>query len=589
MFECVPTPLLALCMVAITHCIAVQCNQSYFEPSVSSIKEIHATYGNRLSSCSSNDAAMECPPGLFCNNRTCKCAHYHYPYDIIKCDEEKGTSAILDCYCATFDEEKEVTLVGACIYNSENNNEVVDTVYTSLILNDTVCAIFNRTGALCGKCLPEHYPLAYSFDVNCIKCPHVGWNWGRYIMAAYIPLTLFCFLVFFFRINVVTSHLHPAVVFSQAVSISLVSRNVLLSMRTEPEHLSFLKVFISLHGIWNFDFFRPFYSDICLGISFLPTLALDYVIAVYPLLLMAITYLLVNLYDKNYKVIVILWKPFHAISSFFKRNWDIRSSLIDSFATFFLLSNIKFLSVTFDLLVPVPLYILHQSDYNQTWGLYSAGDMEYFGEEHLPYASLAISLLIVFVILPLIILSLYPFTFFQKLLNCIPVRWHILHTFMDSFNGCYKDGTEPGTRDCRWFAAVFFFARFICFIFYASSPTSVYLLFSAIFYMLLVLLIVNIQPFKPQKSHYSEINATFFAFLSIVMITICGLDNAAIKAQQFVLFFFLLACISGFIPLLYLLVLTFHWILSRGRVGVRLVSRIKAWRSAWLSFSWKWK
>ena len=53
--------------------------------------------------------------GLFCDNRTCKCAHYHYPYDIIKCDEEKGSSALLNYYFATFNDSKNVTRVGACI------------------------------------------------------------------------------------------------------------------------------------------------------------------------------------------------------------------------------------------------------------------------------------------------------------------------------------------------------------------------------------------------------------------------------------------------------------------------------------------
>ena len=164
------------------------------------------------------------------------------------------------------------------------------------------------------------------------------------------------------------------------------ARLEILSIRTQISDSEFLKIFLTLHGIWNLDFFRPFYSDICLGIGFLPTLALDYAIAVYPLLLMVVIYLLVKLYDENYRVIVFLWKPFKIIFSFFKRNWNIRSSLIDSFATFFLLSNIKFLSVTFDLLAPVPIYKLLQSGYNQTWGLYSVGDIEYFGKEHLPYA-----------------------------------------------------------------------------------------------------------------------------------------------------------------------------------------------------------
>ena len=105
---------------------------------------------------------IECPPGLFCNNRTCKCAHYHYPYGSIKCDEEKGTSAILDCYCATFDDSKNVTQVGACMYNCNNNKNGVDNVYNSLTRNDSItCSSLNRAGALCGRCLPEYYLLAY--------------------------------------------------------------------------------------------------------------------------------------------------------------------------------------------------------------------------------------------------------------------------------------------------------------------------------------------------------------------------------------------------------------------------------------------
>ena len=85
--------------------------------------------------------------------------------------------------------------------------------------------------------------------------------------------------------------------------------------------------------------------------------------------------------------------------------------------------------------------------------------MPYFGEQHLPYAILAISVLVIFVVLPGVLLLLYPLQCFQKFLNLFPVRWYVLYTFMDSILGCYKDGTQPGTRDCRWFASVFFFAR----------------------------------------------------------------------------------------------------------------------------------
>ena len=122
--------------------------------------------------------------------------------------------------------------------------------------------------------------------------------------------------------------------------------------------------------------------------------------------------------------------------------------------------------MSFDLLVPVRVYELHQDHYNYSLGLFYAADIEYFGSEHLPYGILAIIMCLFFVILPVATLALYPFGFFQRFLNLFPVRWCIfIHTFMDAFQGCYKDGTEPGTRDCRWFSSVYFF----CSLYYTHS------------------------------------------------------------------------------------------------------------------------
>ena len=544
---------------------------------------------NRSSFCYNDSYEEMCPPALFCKQGHCRCGRY--PHEIIKCDEKEGTSAVLDCYCATFDEGVNLTKVGACIYNCKNpmKTESTDSIYhllSSKKRNDSFCLSFNRAGQLCGRCLSQHYPLAYSFNLTCIKCPHVGWNWGRYIMAAYLPLSLFCFFVIFFQINAVTSHLHPVIWFSQSISIPLISRVVFLHLSSGPQYLITAKIIISMYGIWNFDFFRPFYSDICLGIGFLPTLALDYVIAVYPLFFMAITYILINLYDKNYSVIVAIWKPFRFIRSLFKKKFDVRTSTIDSCVTFFYLSSVKFLSVTYDLIVPIPVYELHQDGYNYTFGLYISGDIKYFGKEHLPYAILAMITSTVFVILPVTVLTLYPFAFFQKFLNCIPVRWHILHTFMDSFQGIYKDGTEPGTRDCRWFAGIFFLARVIGFMVYAFAHHIIFFFLATVGLLLLVLLIVNVQPFKAPVAHYSKINATFFSFSILLYITISGLEAASIiKEKQFVPVFFVLIFFAGISPLLYTLLIIVRWIYSHSKLGICLASKIKSRRRGYNSIN----
>ncbi len=143
-------------------------------------------------------------------------------------------------------------------------------------------------------------------------------------------------------------------------------------------------------------------------------------------------------------------KSLKRILEVFCRYLDIHTSVIDSFSTF-LLSYVKVLSMTGDLLVPTKVFKLGLK--TSTFGLFYSPTVVYFGEEHLPYAVLAIIIFACFVATPMITFALYPFQFFQKFLYLIPINWHFLHAFVDSFQGCYKDGTEPGTFDCHWFSA----------------------------------------------------------------------------------------------------------------------------------------
>ena len=553
--------------------------------------------------CSNDSHENLCPPGLFCTtpilaNHTqkqnkggeCVCGG-HYPQDIMLCDQAQVSSYVLDCFCATFSESRNLIQVGACFFNCGNltKEKFHDDVYHALdrnvsCLNDNMCGYFKREGTLCGRCQSNHYPLAYSFDLRCMKCQHVGWNWGRYIMAAYLPLTVFYLFVLFFKINAVSSHLHPVIFYSQFISIPAMSRIVLSAIHTKPVYLRVAKALLSFYGIWNLDFFKPYYTDICLRTSMLGTLALDYAIAVYPLFLMLITYFLIVLYDRNYKVVTTTWKPFRALFTLFRRNWDIRTSVIDVYATFFLLSNIKFLSVTFDLLVPTHVYDINPNNYSKTLVLYYSGDVKYFGEEHLPYAILALFMLMVFVIIPTVIFSLYPFAFFQKFLNVIPCRWHVLHTVMDAFQGCYKDGTEPGSRDCRWFTAIFLVFRPILFLIYTFTLSSAYFALSAIAILLLVLLIINIQPFKSQVARYMKINSTFLIFLAIFHMSLTGLDVAGIKVHRYIKTFYVITVLTGVIPLVYAFLMIFYWIFSRRRFGLKLAYKIKAWKGGYEHF-----
>ena len=431
-----------------------------------------------------------------------------------------------------------------------------------------------RTGALCGRCQDNHYPLAYSFSLVCVQCHHIHWNWARYIMAAYLPLTLFYLIVLFLKVNVVSGHLHHVVLFSQAMSVPALSRILFKSLQKQPAYFNMAKVLLSLYGIWNLDFFRPFYSDLCLGIGILPILALDYVIAVYPLLLMIVSYLLIVLYDRNYRVVSMLFRPFLALFSLFKKNWDIRTSVIDAFTSFFLLSNVKFLSVSFDLLVPTKVYHLHGDHYNSTLALYYAGDIEYFGKEHLPYGILAIVVSFIFLILPVAILALYQFGFFQKFLNLFPFRWYILRTFVDSFQGWYKDGTEPGTRDYRYFSIGYILFRYIFFLLYGITLDGTYFPLCGLLFLLFTLVLVLTQPYKRAVSHYIKTNRAFLILYAMFIMAIYGTNIANFKDYNF--FFYIVAFALSMFPLLCILVLMLHSVFSRWRFFLDLGHSIRS-------------
>ena len=115
-----------------------------------------------------------------------------------------------------------------------------------------------------------------------------------------------------------------------------------------------IAVLTSIAGIWNLDFFRLVYEPFCLhpNMTTLHVQVLEYAIAVYPLLLIVLTYMMVSLHDNNFKPVVWLWKPFRWLLKHIKQQWNVRTSLIDVFASFIFLSTSRLLTASFNVLVP---------------------------------------------------------------------------------------------------------------------------------------------------------------------------------------------------------------------------------------------
>ena len=142
--------------------------------------------------------------------------------------------------------------------------------------------------------------------------------------------------------------------------------------------------------------------------------------------------------------------------------------------------------------------------------LYYDGTVEYFGKDHvhLPYALLALAVLLVFTFLPILLLCVYPCRCFQMVLNRYHLSSQSLHTFMDTFQGGFKDGTN-GTRDCRYFAAVYLIVRMALYISLGISIVTFNITMINGVLLLFGVLLVMFQPYKKSLHNKIDISIVF--------------------------------------------------------------------------------
>jgi len=81
----------------------------------------------------------------------------------------------------------------------------------------------------------------------------------------------------------------------------------------------------------------------------------------------------------------------------------------------------------------------------------------------------SICIVLMFIAFPTVLLILYPTRIFRKCITCCGFRrWHALHTFMEAFQGQYKDGTN-GTRDFRIGSALYLILRIAVLLSYTNT------------------------------------------------------------------------------------------------------------------------
>ena len=512
----------------------------------------------------------ECPAWFIGNHTKCTCGQS--AGGIVHCNQSRLEIMLLVCNCMTHDEKQAKTFVGPCSYSCYHQGSLTMSSYSGYRhfynvlkkeIGKEICGPLNRQGMLCGQCKEGYVPPVYSYDLRCVKCSSGNNNWVKYTIAAFLPLTVFYFFIVAFRVSATAPSMNAFVQVSQAIATPALVRIIMFSLELHTEYTHpitswMIRSLLAIYGIWNLDFFRTIIppQSICLPVNTLEAIAIDYIAAIYPLVLICITYIFIELHDHNCRLIVLVWKPFHWCLARFRRQWNMKTSIVDAFATFFLLSYVKLLSISFDLLVPTRLYNINGTRVSTYQYLYYDATIEIFGKKHLYYAIVAIVVLVVFVGLPLLLLLLYPLRCFQRCLGFCRLNRQMLRIFIEVFQGSYKDGTN-GTRDCRYFAALYLVIRILLFIFYALTLSGYFYCLAALSLTTLAILVTLAQPHK--QTIHNKVDTVLILILAMWFYSLSAVDLAAYQDPKLMTPTLVIVVILILLPLLYVIGLILYW------------------------------
>ena len=454
-------------------------------------------------------------------------------HKFVHCDTENRIVLVDILMCITYENKLDMFVVGNCPFSSRMlstadgryvlPNEFSAAISPTNFNTDVMCRPTNRTGCNCGKCNNATAVAINSYFLRCVPREECHWsNWFLVLLADLGPVTVLFIIVVVFHIRFTSGYANTYIFFAQMVSMQInviqLERDWINVLANTSSADDIVIPLISVYSIWSLDLGRCIAPNLCSNHHFsnyLHPFLLQYVIAIYGLVLIITVYVLVELHARNVRLVVWLWRPFRMCFSRLQRQINAKTSLIDAFATFLLLSYSKFVFTSI-------IFLEYANLYNRTGNvvrsvLFYDGTVDYFGTRHLPLAVVAIIVVIIFVLLPFAMI-LYPLKCVQRCLTHCRLHRPALVAFMDAFQGCYKDGTN-GTRDLRFFSAVYWFVRVVVFTLYATfAHTDVYpklqlcLLFMC---SCLIVLIATLRPYK--RNIYNHFDVAMLAYFVLIV------------------------------------------------------------------------
>lgn len=513
-----------------------------------------------------------CPLWFFFNATTNHCECFTDPSvtDIVKCGKQEAWLRI--GYCMTYEEEKEI-FIAPCFYfqgNTDSYDITADKNYIRLPnisqLNDYLCGPMNREGRLCSECIEGFGPSINLLNSACSNCTGVWYGVPLYLFLELVPITVFYFIVLLFRVNFTSAPMLAFVFFSHIEVIAFIMYGSKFFYKSMLAY-NWLYVLTNFYGIWNLDSLRYVIPQFCISpkLTLMHATFLYYISAIYPLFLICITWICIELHFRDFKPVVWMWSKMSKCLTCPKctgtSSNSSRSSVIDVFATFFLLSYAKIMFTSCIILSPTTALVMNNNSVNSI-KLAEDPSMAYFSEEHLPYALVAMFMLLVFILPLTLLLILYPIGVFRSLLFklCLSTRTIAsLNMFVEKYYSCYRDKTDGG-RDLRSFASMYFLLKLlinilICEITHFSTAIT----FCAILLSVSALIIALVRPYKDIR-----MNIVDSLILEDMALIALALDKYYVQEDSVSAFLYtLVICVCSSLPLIGLVGIIVHQIIRK--------------------------
>ena len=369
--------------------------------------------------------------------------------------------------CATFDGRQ--LSVSFCrqyfdknrLYNIITNSEYIELPIRLTDLNESMCGPLNRKAVVCSECMDGFGFSVSSFGYKCTNCSGVWYAIPLSLFLEFVPVTLFYLFIVVFQISVTSPPMPCFIMTAQFILDTFEKYHIVVRFNDYGGRLSLISEYVRIfYGFFNLDFFH---SSLCLSskLKSIHIIFIRFIVAFYPLFLIFLTWILVKLHDRNMRLIVCLWRPFHKCFVRIRKRWDSKTDLIDVFITFLILSCYKFMSLTKALTINERI-----TKYDSFGNLSTTNkvgfdlSLSYLCSNHLPYLLISFLFGFIFAFLPPLLLILYPIKMFRSCLSKCHLNSFAITIFTDKIQSCYRNGLDGGL-DKRSFSAFYFFLKIL--------------------------------------------------------------------------------------------------------------------------------